>query len=75
MVRFHLRNSFKPEYTHVYRKLCHATPHLFRSYIEGKMVKHFVDGSVFNAYIPHYSLERPKQYMSNDTCENILKGR
>lgn len=75
MVRFHLGNSSKLKYTRVHYNLRHATLHLFRSCIKRKMTKHFNNDIAFNAHVPHYTLEKPKQRKTVDAWTAIFKSR
>lgn len=71
--RFLLGNTTKLKYTRVHSKLRHATPYLFRPRVKRKSVKHFNYEIAFNAHFLHYSLEKPKQHMTTDIWETILK--
>lgn len=70
---FRLGNTPKVKCTRMHGKLCHSTPHLFRSHIKRKMMKHFNNENVLNAHVPHYSLEKPKQCMTVDSWKTIFK--
>lgn len=59
----------------VHNKLHHATLYLFRSHVKKKMVKHFCEGTTFNAHALHYILVKSKKRMSTDAWTAIPKGR